>query len=241
MLSILIGAALVLPPPVPEPQHLRRNEYGYVVDTPGDPELMTFEFRAEPTNEYIPLEIGVHRMLDDEPYEIVEMDPAAGRVVLRTSSWGGFRIADTADLIIHEVSPDIDQIERACFNVMAHLTRDRELSLNDQVWGDAPCPPARSLRGGETLIIVGWNAAGEQLWVTSADDPRDVEWENYDPENRARHRLHDPDAPVWAVMRIPVTEDLTRLGWFEVTPENTLSVLGVSDWRPVYEATDGGE
>ena len=74
MLSILIGAALVLPPPVPEPQHLRRNEYGYVVDTPGDPELMTFEFRAEPTNEYIPLEIGVHRMLDDEPYEIVEMD-----------------------------------------------------------------------------------------------------------------------------------------------------------------------
>ena len=86
MLSILIAAALVLPPPVPEPQHLRRNEYGYVVDTPGDPELMTFEFRAEPTNEYIPLEIGVHRMLDDEPYEIVEMDPAAGRVVLRTSS-----------------------------------------------------------------------------------------------------------------------------------------------------------
>lgn len=240
MLSILIAAAVALPPPVPEPQHLRRNEYGYVVDTPGDPALMTFSFTARPRSDYIPLELGIQRMMEDEPYEIVSADLGTGRVVLRTTDWGGLNISETADLIVSDVSPDIDRIERVCSDVMAHLTRDDANSANDTVWGDAPCPPAEPVEGGRALIVVGWNERGEQLWVTTADDPRDVEWETFDADGpTGRHSRHDSTAPVWATLRIPVTEDLRSLVWFEVSPENTLGVLGISEWRPMQEETDG--
>lgn len=241
MLSILIAAAAVaLPPPVPDPQHLRRDEHGYVVDTPGAPEMLTFEFTARPRTEYGTLELGIQRMMEHEPYEVVSADPETGRVVLRTTDWGGLNIGETPDLIVGDVSPVIEQIESRCFNVMAHLTRSDADSASDTVWDAAPCPPAEAVEGGRDLIVVGWNDRGEQLWVTTADDPRDVEWETFDADGpTGRHSRHDSTAPVWAALRIPVTDDLRSLVWFEVSPENTLGVLGISEWRPVREEMGG--
>lgn len=240
MLSLLIATALVLPPPIPDPQHLRRDDAGYVVDTPGDPALTTFTFTARPRTEYGTVELGIQRMMEHEPYEIVSADATTGRVVLRTTDWGGLNIGETPDLIVSDISPDIDQIDSVCFNVMAYLTRDREEAARDTVWDQTVCPPAEAVEGGRDLIVVGWNERAEQLWVTSAEDPRNVEWETFDDGGpTGRHSQHFSTAPVWAALRIPVTDDLRTLVWFEVSPENTLRVLGTSEWRPVREEVDG--
>ncbi|MXO75743.1 hypothetical protein GRI40_10995 [Altererythrobacter aerius] len=181
----------------------------------------------------VSLDLQVRRAIAPEPFQIIDADESNRSIRIKTTELGGFRLRQAAA----SVTPAVTALRRRCTRAMAYL----DLDYSDQDIAEAPetfandasCPGASYADPLRTLILEGLSKSGLRLWATTSPDPR---WKHHEVI-AANGQLTSTFAgqltlPVlYASFAAPITAELDRIAWYEITSDGAVRKIGESAWR----------
>jgi hypothetical protein len=225
MILMVLLTALAAGQAVDGPPDLRRTEEGELVVEAPDIRRTTYRVQFNPSTRLSAAE-RLQRLIELEPFEIVEEDVGAATATIRLSPTAVDRLVRPdgwQHLGVTSITPQPPTSGPRCTGIDVALQPPES-----RIGMPEPCPRSETARG---IVIEGLDALGARLWIATAEDPRNVRsvmGPNGEPHITGRDERRD----LFASIAVPTIDGLATLRWYEVTEDDQLRRIGESTWNP---------